>query len=207
MEVLRYGYRIPFLCKPPLTKVPISLPSYHPLSTKGVALGEATPDCLRDLQWWLDLPRLSHGVSLAQVSPDLDFWSDASDVGWGVHLGSLTTSGLWNSDQASVHQRSGASAHQRGSPPLPLFSGREECGSLLRQLHSGVVSPQGGGHQVAVPQLPGSGNSPLDGVPLHPTVTPGHSGVPERSGGLSLSPSPAPSYRVVSSPGGFSVYQ
>ena len=42
MEVLRYGYRIPFLCDPPLTKVPISLPSYHPSSTKGVALGEAT---------------------------------------------------------------------------------------------------------------------------------------------------------------------
>ena len=107
----------------------------------------------------------------------------------------------------SVHQRSGASGHQGGSPPLPLFSGREECGSLLRQLHSSVVSPQGGGHQVAVPQLPGSGDSPLDGVPLHPTVTQVHSGFPECSGGLSLSPSPAPTYRVVSSPGGFSVYQ
>ena len=61
-----------------------------------------TPDCLRDLQWWLDLPRLSHGVSLAQVSPDLDFWSDASDLGWGAHLGSLTASGLWDADQASL---------------------------------------------------------------------------------------------------------
>ena len=104
----------------------------------------------------------------------------------------------------SLHQHSGASGHQGGSPPLPLFSGREECGSLLRQLHSSVVSPQGGGHQVAVSQLPGSGDSPLDGVPLHPTVTPVHSGFPECSGGLSLSPSPAPTYRVVSSPGGFS---
>ena len=42
MEVLRFGYRIPFLCDPPLSKVPISIPSYHPLSTKGVALGEVT---------------------------------------------------------------------------------------------------------------------------------------------------------------------
>ena len=42
MEVLRYGYRIPFICNPALTKVPISLPSYHPSPTKGVALGEAT---------------------------------------------------------------------------------------------------------------------------------------------------------------------
>ena len=42
MEVLRYGYHIPFLRQPPLTKAPISMPSYHPSSTKGVALGEAT---------------------------------------------------------------------------------------------------------------------------------------------------------------------
>ena len=42
MEVLRYSYRIPFLCDPPLSWAPISLPSYHPLSTKGVALREVT---------------------------------------------------------------------------------------------------------------------------------------------------------------------
>ena len=106
----------------------------------------------------------------------------------------------------SVHQRSGASGHQGGSPPLQLFSGREECGGVLRQLHSRVVSPQGGGHKVAVPQLPGSGNSPLSGVPLHQAATSVYAGVPERSGGLSLSPSPT-SYRVVSSSGGLSVYR
>ena len=41
----------------------------------------ASMECLRDLQWWLHLPRLSLGVSLHQLSPDLHFWSDASDVG------------------------------------------------------------------------------------------------------------------------------
>ena len=33
-----------------------------------------SPDCLRDLRWWLYTPCLSQGVSLCQVSPDLDFW-------------------------------------------------------------------------------------------------------------------------------------
>ena len=42
MEVLRDGYRIPFLRSPPLSEVPIPMPSYNPLSTKGVALGEVT---------------------------------------------------------------------------------------------------------------------------------------------------------------------
>ena len=66
------------------------------------ALVPSTEECLRDLQWWLHLPRLSHGVSLCQVSPDLDFWSDASDVGWGAHLGQQVASGLWASHQASL---------------------------------------------------------------------------------------------------------
>ena len=56
-------------------------------------------DCLRDLSWWLHVPRLSLGVSLQQVSPDLDFWSDASDVVWGAHLGLLTASGLWSLEE------------------------------------------------------------------------------------------------------------
>ena len=61
-----------------------------------------SPDCLRDLRWWLHLPRLSQGVSLRQVSPDLDFWSDASAVGWGAHLGHHTASGLWSEDEVPL---------------------------------------------------------------------------------------------------------
>ena len=44
--------------------------------------------CLHDLRWWLHLPRLSLGVSLRQVSPDLHFWSDAS--------------GLWDPQQTAL---------------------------------------------------------------------------------------------------------
>ena len=60
-------------------------------------------ECLQDLQWWLHLPRLSQGVSLRQVSPSLDFWSDASDVGWGAHLGTRVASSLWDLGQASLY--------------------------------------------------------------------------------------------------------
>ena len=44
-----------------------------------------TLDCQRDLECWLVRSRLEEGVSLSQVSPNL--WSDASDMGWGAHLG------------------------------------------------------------------------------------------------------------------------
>ena len=62
----------------------------------------ASMECLRDLRWWLHLPRLYLGVSLHQVSPDLHFWSDASDVGWGAHLDYQVASGLWNASQAAL---------------------------------------------------------------------------------------------------------
>ena len=42
MEVLRLGYRIPFLSRPPLSTEPIPLPSYNPSSTKGVVPEEVT---------------------------------------------------------------------------------------------------------------------------------------------------------------------
>ena len=59
----------------------------------------ASVECLRDLEWWLHLPRLYLGVSLCQVSPDLHFWSD---VGWGAHLDRQIASGLWDSHQAAL---------------------------------------------------------------------------------------------------------
>ena len=75
MEVLRYGYRIPFLCDPPLPKVPIPMPSYHPLSTKGVALGEVTQALIA-----------KSAVELAPL-PSLGFYSRLFVV--------LKTSGSW----------------------------------------------------------------------------------------------------------------
>ena len=42
MEVLREGYRIPFLWPPPLSAEPIPMPSYAPTSIKGAALEEVT---------------------------------------------------------------------------------------------------------------------------------------------------------------------
>ena len=62
----------------------------------------ASMECLRDLQWWLHLSRLSLGVSLCQVFPDLHFWPDASDLGWGAHLDHQIASGLWDAHQAAL---------------------------------------------------------------------------------------------------------
>ena len=58
-------------------------------------LVEWSPLIQDDLSWWLDHDRLVLGVSLEQVSPQLELWSDTSDVGWGAHIGDQVASDLW----------------------------------------------------------------------------------------------------------------
>ena len=57
-------------------------------------LVEWSPVIHQDLSGWLDCDRLVLGISLEQVSPQLELWSDASDVGWGAHLDEEVASGL-----------------------------------------------------------------------------------------------------------------
>ena len=114
---------------------------------------------------------------------------------------------LGSGSGGSLHQRSRAPGCTGGSPPFSAFSGREGSLHILRQQHSGVLSLQGGWHEVSISELSHSGDPALGGVPLHPPLASVHSGVPERPSGLPLSSSPAPLYRTVPSPGGFSLYQ
>ena len=63
------------------------------------ALVRWSPEIYQDLLWWLNHERLEHGISLEQVSPQLGLWSDASDVGWGAHLGDQVVSGRWSHEE------------------------------------------------------------------------------------------------------------
>ena len=48
-----------------------------------------------DLLWWSDTVKANRGVDLSLPIPDLAFYSDASDVGWGAWVGDDQVSGLW----------------------------------------------------------------------------------------------------------------
>ena len=96
-----------------------------------------------------------------------------------------------------VHQRQGTACRQTGSSPVPVISTRSHGGCLLRQHHRGGVSPQGGRHKISSPQHLGSGDLALDGVSLHPPGSAVPPGLQQRPGGRPVSPSPAPTFRVV----------
>ena len=96
-----------------------------------------------------------------------------------------------------VHQRQGAARRKTGSPPVSVVSTGSHSGCLLRQHHSCGLSPQGGRHQVAFPQHLGSGDPALVRVTVHPSGSAVPPGLQQRPNGRIVSPSPAPSFRVV----------
>ena len=61
-----------------------------------------SPPCREDLLWWARVARQREGVSLSLPIPDVSFFSDASDVGWGALVGEHHASGLWSPLQAAL---------------------------------------------------------------------------------------------------------
>ena len=57
------------------------------------------PLCQEDLLWWSRAIQQREGVDLSLPVPDLSFYSDASDVGWGAIIGEQQVSGVWTPSQ------------------------------------------------------------------------------------------------------------
>ena len=153
-------------------------------------------DCLRDLRWWLRGDRFSRDVSLLQVSPVLAFWSDASGVGLGPHLGDRVVSGLWDHSEALLP----VNAREL----LAVRYGLLHFWSL-RQCHHGPLSTHGGG-PVSCSRHRCPGVPPLGGISSDSTGSAVPSGDLQCSRGLSLPSSPASQFRMVSALGRISFF-
>ena len=105
-----------------------------------------------------------------------------------------------------IHKRHGTACCPTGSSPVPVISTGSHCGCILRQHHSGGLSSQGGWHKIS-PQHLGSGDLALDGVPLHPPGSAVPPGLQQRPRGRPVSPSPAPTFRVVTEPDRISIFE
>ena len=106
-----------------------------------------------------------------------------------------------------IHKRQGTACCPTGSSPVPVISTGSHGGCILRQHHSGGLSSQGGWHRISSPHHLGSGDLALDGVPLH---LPGAAVPPrlqQRPSGRPVSPSPAPTFRVVTKPDRISIFE
>ena len=154
------------------------------------ALVRWSPEIRQDLLWWLDRERLE------QVSPQLDLWSDASDVGWGAHLGEEVVSGLWSPEEqlSSVSLRELLAIFFALQHFLPVvqnatvvvYADNSTVLAYLRNL----------GHQIRGLELGGSGSSALGGAPCHLPSASIHHVAQHRVGRFSFSSTSDSGFRV-----------
>ena len=159
-------------------------------------------DCLRDLRWWLRGDRFSRGVSLLQVCPVLAFWSGASDVGLGPHLGDRVVSGLWNQSEAflPVHARELLAVRHGLLHFQSFLSGTTVAVFWVPYLLKGGGGPVSCSRH-RCPVVP-----PLGGISSDSTGSAVPSGDPQCSCRLSLPSSPASQFRKVSQLGHISIF-
>ena len=155
-----------------------------------------SPLCREDLLWWSSQVQLREGVSLSLPAPDISFFSDASDVGWGALVGEHHASGLW----LPQHERASSSSAR---PAGLRTSDRGHVGSaVLRQHHHSSLSSSVGRDVFVRSELHGQGGSPLGGESSHSSSSPVHHGVVQRHRGRLKSPQSGDRVRVDPSPGG-----
>ena len=161
------------------------------------------PLCQEDLLWWSWAIQKREGVDLSLPVPDLSFYSDASDVGWGAIVGEHQVSGVWTPSQRelSINLRE-MMAVQKGLLEFsPLLRGKT-IALVLRQCHDSRLSQAIGGHEVSGPVPQSEGDSPVDRVYADHDPPSVHPGVSQHESGPSQSAQPGDRVGVDTTPGG-----
>ena len=105
------------------------------------------------LQWWLDENNVLSGQPLHPLQHALQLFTDASNEGWGAHLGDHTAKGVW-SEKPVAHKLSRA----KGGPSGP----QEVRATVLgpdhfdsHGQHNGcLIHQQGGGYEIRLTLCP-----------------------------------------------------
>ena len=127
-------------------------------------LVEWSPVVQDDLSWWRNRDRLVLGVSLEQVFPQLELWSDASDVGSGCSLGrAVRFSPVGSGRRRALDQCPGALGDRECSQVVCSTSRRFLSSGLRRQIDSRVVSAEPRRDSFFFSDLHRSEDSPLGG--------------------------------------------
>ena len=160
------------------------------------------PLCQEDLRWWSETIQQREGVDLSLPVPDLSFYSDASDVGWGAIIGEQQqVSGVWTPCQkAVIHQPQGDDGSTERPPEVQPVPQRQDDRLVLRQCHNSRLSQAIGKHEVSGPVPQGQGNPPVDRIYENHDSPPVHPGSSQHESGPPQSAEPGNRIRVDATP-------
>ena len=161
------------------------------------------PLCQEDLLWWSWAIQQREGVDLSLPVPDLSFYSDASDVGWGAIIGEHQVSGVWtpSQKQLSINLRE-MMAVQNGLFEVQPVPQRQDDRPVLRQCHDSRLSQAIGRHKVSGPVPQSKGDPPVDRIYADHDPPSVHSGFSQHESGSSQPAQPGDRVRVDTTPGG-----
>ena len=74
-------------------------PSRHPISLRVPVLPPVHPH----LRWWSQQTNLVAGLRFPRPNPTLTLTTDASNYGWGAHMGTWSTAGQWSMTDKTHH--------------------------------------------------------------------------------------------------------
>ena len=159
-----------------------------------------------DPLWWSLAIQQREGVDLSLPVPDLSFYSDESDVGWGVIVGEHQVSGVWSPSQRGLSINLREMMVGPGWPlRVQLSSQRQDDRSLLRLCHDSRLPQAIGRHEVSGSVPRSEGDSPVGRIHEDHAASPVNPGVSQHQSGSSQSAQPGDGFGMdatqVGSPG------
>ena len=156
------------------------------------------------LDWWLDERNVLRGQPLHPLRHTLQVFTDASNEGWGAHLGDSTARGIWSEPESRLHIIFfGAKGSVSGPQEFRASLQGPDCSDSNGQHNRVFLHQQRRGYEIRLslcPPLetsilvPSQGNSPEGKA---------HSGSLERDSGLTVQTQSGNPDRVVPGSTGF----
>ena len=122
------------------------------------------------LDWWLDDSNVLRGQPLHPLQHALQVFTEASNEGWGAHLGESTARGVWSGPEGKLHINFlELKAVLLALKELRASLQEPDCSNCNRQHNCGLLHKQGGRYEIRLslcPPLetsvlvPSQGNSP-----------------------------------------------
>ena len=119
---------------------------------EGHSCSSVTPS---PLDWWLDKSNVLQGQPLRPLQHTVQLFTDASNEGWGAHLGDSTAIGIWSLPESHLHINFlGVKSSPSGPQEFRASLQGPDCSCSNRQLNCSLLHKQTGRYEIRLSLCP-----------------------------------------------------